>query len=105
MPMVSFVYTYKNLPDADKKFLADYLDKKADRLENLLKGFAGDYRLEIRAEKFATKAAYKIEMQLHLDGQKLLAAEDDHTVIEAADLALDKLIIQLRKFTEKKHAK
>ncbi|HOZ36971.1 MAG TPA: HPF/RaiA family ribosome-associated protein [bacterium] len=103
--MVSFIYAYKNLPENDKVFLGNYLNKKIDRLENLLKGFTGDYRLSVRAEKFATKSAYKIEMQLILDGQKFLAAEDDHTVVEAADLALDKLIIQLRKFVEKKNSK
>ena len=104
--MVSLVYAYKNMPEMDKKFLEDYLEKKVDRLTNLTQSFSGiASRLMVRAEKFATKSAYKIEMQLHLDGQKLLAAEDDHTVIEAADLALDKLIIQLRKLVEKKHAK
>jgi len=99
-------YTYKNLSAEDKSFLEEYLAKKSERFTTLMQKFtAGDCRLDIRAEKFATKAAYKIEMSLHLPGHNLLSAEDDHTVIEAADLALDKLIIQLRKLVDKKNNK
>ena len=57
----------------------------------------GDTRLDVKAEAFATKAAFLVELTLHLPGKKLMAKEDDHTIIEAIDLALDKLIIQLRK--------
>lgn len=104
--MIPIVYAYKNLPETDKVFLEKYLDGKIDRLSTLVKGFAGaTCRLEVRAEKFATKSAYKIGMKLHLSGHQLLAEEDDHTVIEATDLALDKLVIQLRKLVEKKNHK
>ncbi len=104
--MISIVYAYKNLAESDKVFLEKYLDGKVDRLATLVKSFdQSDCRLEVRAEKFATKAAYKIGLQLRLPGHQLIAEEDDHTVIEATDLALDKLIIQLRKLVEKKNHK
>jgi ribosomal subunit interface protein len=104
--MVSIVYAYKNLPESDKEFLEKYLTTKIDRLATLVKSFDGaTCRLEVRAEKFATKSAYKIGMQLHLSGHQIIAEEDDHTVIEAVDLALDKLVIQLRKLVDKKNYK
>ncbi|NMC51514.1 hypothetical protein GYA54_02155 [Candidatus Kuenenbacteria bacterium] len=104
--MAHTTYAYKNMSESEKSFLENYLSKKTDRLETLMKRFSsGDCRLEVRAEKFATKAAYKIEMMLHLPGHTLLAKEDDHTVIEATDFALDKLIIQLRKLVDKKNNK
>jgi ribosomal subunit interface protein len=58
--------------------------------------------LEIRVEKFVKKEAYKIEIHLNAPKEKLLAGEDDHTVMEAYDLALDKLVIQLRKKKDRK---
>jgi ribosomal subunit interface protein len=58
--------------------------------------------LEIRAEKFVKKEAYKVEIHLSAPKEKVLASEDDHTIMEAFDLALDKLVIQLRKIKDKK---
>ena len=55
----------------------------------------------VKAEAFATKAAYMVELSLHLPKKRLMAKEDDHTMVEAIDLAVDKLIIQLRKLTKR----
>jgi len=96
-------FSYKNVDPRDKKFLEDYLDKKMVRLETLMS--AGDFEsanLEIRVEKFVKKEAFKIEIHLQAPKEKLLASEDDHTVMEAFDLAFDKLVIQLRKLKDKK---
>lgn len=96
-------YTFKNINPRDKNFLENYLPKKIVRFKTLLKRYTEDtYRLEVKAEEFATKAAYGVEVILHLPGQNLRAREDDHTMIEATDLAVDKLIIQLRKLNSKK---
>lgn len=95
-------FSYKNVDHCDKKFLEDYLDKKIGRLETLMS--AEDFEsanLEIRVERFVKKEAYKIEIHLRAPKEKILASEDDHTVAEALDLALDKLVIQLRKLKEK----
>ncbi len=104
--MIQINHAYKNLSNGDRVFLENYLLQKTSRLGTLLKKFKnGGCRLAVRAEKFATKSAYQIKMVLHLHGYALLAKEDDHTVIEAVDLALDKLIIQLRKLVDKKNNK
>jgi ribosomal subunit interface protein len=101
--MFQISYTYKNLNPRDKKFLQEYLPKKLERFHNLMKRFEqSECRLEIKAEAFATKAAYMVELSLYLPKVRLMAKEDDHTIIEATDLAVDKLIIQLRKLINKK---
>jgi ribosomal subunit interface protein len=100
--MLPINYKYKNLSERDKAFLSDYCPKKLDRFETLMTRYKeSECRLEVKAEAFATKAAYMVEMVLHLPGKVLMAKEDDHTMIEATDLAVDKLIIQLRKFTNR----
>jgi len=100
--MLPINYTFKNLSLGDKKFLQDYINQKIKRIKNLMQNYIEEKcRLEIKIEKFATKAAYKIEFILHLPNAKLMAAEDDHTINEVVDLALDKLIIQLRKLINK----
>ena len=95
-------FSYKQVAEKDKKFLEDYIDKKISRLETLIP--TEEYeasRLEIRSEKFAKKEAFKVEIFLSLPQTKFMASEDDHTIIEAFDLALDKLLEQARRYNEK----
>ena len=94
-------FSYKQISEKDKKFLENYIDKKIERIKTLLneKDFENGL-LKIRSEKFAKKQAYKVEIHLILPGKFFLASEDDHTIIEAFDLALDKLIIQLRRYQD-----
>lgn len=100
--MFQISYTYKNLNPKDKKFLQEYLPKKVDRFNKLMTRFeSNECRLDVKTEAFATKAAYLVELILHLPKTKLMAKEDDHTIIEATDLAIDKLIIQLRKLVNR----
>jgi ribosomal subunit interface protein len=96
-------FSYKNIGEDDKNFLEEYIDKKIKRIETLVS--KDDFlvaNLEIRAEKFVKKEAYKVEIHLNAPKEKLLASEDDHTIMEAFDLALDKLVIQLRKNKNRK---
>jgi putative sigma-54 modulation protein len=94
-------FSYKSVNQKDKTFLENYIDKKIDRIKKLLKKLDFENAiLETRVEKFVKKEAYKVEIHLNFPGETLMASEDDHTVIEAFDLALDKLIKQLRKFRE-----
>ncbi len=95
-------FSYKQVNEKDKKFLEDYLLKKIDRFKKLIPEKELEIgRLEIKSEKFAKKEAYKVELFLSLPEHQFRASEDDHTMIEAFDLALDKLIIQLRKHKER----
>lgn len=95
-------FSYKQVSEKDKKFLEDYVEKKRERIKTLVAEEDFEIaRLEIRSEKFARKEAFKVELFLYLPNQNFMSSEDDHTVIEAFDLALDKLVIQLRREHEK----
>ena len=72
--MLPINYTFKNLSLRDRTFLQDYINQKIKRVKNLMQGYIEEScRLEIKTEKFATKAAYKIEFILHLPDKKLIA--------------------------------
>ncbi len=91
-------FSYKQVEEKDKKFLGNYLEKKKQRLATLLSDNEwANTRLEIRAEKFVKKDAFKVEIFLISPEHNFMSGEDDHTIIEAFDLALDKLIMQIRK--------
>lgn len=95
-------FSYKAVPERDKSFLQNYVEKKRSRFETLIRDEDYDTaRLEIRSEKFATKEAYQVDLNLFLPDKNFRASEDDHTIIEAFDLALDRLIIQIRKQNQK----
>lgn len=95
-------FLYKQVSERNKKFLQEYITKKIDRFKKLIPEQELEIgRLEIKSEKFAKKEAYKVELFLSLPEHQFRASEDDHTIIEALDLALDKLIIQIRKEFEK----
>jgi len=95
-------FSYKQVEEKDKHFLEDYLEKKKERLAKLLPDNQWENaRLEIRAEKFMKKDAFKVEIFLISPVHDFMSSEDDHTIIEAFDLALDKLIMQMRKEHQK----
>ena len=101
--MIPINYTFKNLSDKEKKEVADYMVLKEERFDNLMRRFTNaECRLDVKAERFATKSAYFIDLSLYMPGQKIMAREDDHTLREAIDLAIDKLVIQLRKLVNRK---
>jgi ribosomal subunit interface protein len=94
-------FSYKNVSEKDKRFLEDYYEKKIDRISTLTKKEEfEEANMEIRIEKFAKKEAYNLEIHFYLPGKSFMSSEDDHTVIEAFDLALDKLINQLRRYRD-----
>ena len=95
-------FLYKQVSEKDKNFLEEYIQKKMERFKKLISENDLDVgRLEVKSEKFAKKKAFKVELFLSLPEYQFRASEDDHTIIEAFDLALDKLIIQIRKEFEK----
>ncbi len=100
--MLNINFVFKNFSDEEKEILEDYINKKIRRIEKLLDEKEENLaRLEVKAERFATKSAYKINLNLHLPNAKVLASEDDHTIREAVDLAMDKLIMRFKKFFKK----
>ena len=101
--MIPINYTFKNINDKEKAEIENYMVLKEERFDNLMRRFTGaECRLDVKAEKFATKSAYFIDLSLYMPGEKIMAKEDDHTLREAIDLSIDKLVIQLRKLVNKK---
>jgi ribosome-associated translation inhibitor RaiA len=91
-------YFFKNLTPSEKKWCEEYVATKVPQLEKLIHRHVEDSAsLRVKAEKFSTKSAYKITFDLKLPKQSFLVSEDDHTIVEAIDLAKDKLIAQLKK--------
>ena len=95
-------FSYKKISQKSKFFLENYVKEKKGRIQTLIsESDYKDARLEVRSEKFAKKEAFKVELFLSFSNHNFISSEDDHTIIEAFDLALDKLIIQLRRYHEK----
>jgi ribosome-associated translation inhibitor RaiA len=91
-------FFFKNLTPNEKKWCEEYVATKVSQLEKLIHQRVEDSAaLRIKAEKFSTNSAYKITFDLKLPKQSFLVSEDDHTIVEAIDLAKDKLIAQLKK--------
>ncbi len=95
-------FSFKHLTESEKTQVQEYFEKKSDVIAKHVRVLQTDaLRMDIRAEKFPTKAAYKMHLTLHAPKRTFIASEDDHTIPEAVDLALDKLKIQISKYHEK----
>lgn len=91
-------FFFKNFTPVEKKSFEDYFETKIPQLEKLIhRHFKEATSLRVKAEKFNTKSAYKVTLDLKLPKRSFLVSEDDHTIVEAIDLAKDKLIAQLKK--------
>ena len=96
-------YFYKNLSEQEKTMLENYSGQKLNKVEKYLsKVPAGEIEIMVKGERFPTKSAYLVTFVLTWPGTELMASEDDHTIAESVDLAMDKLLIQLQKLNEKK---
>lgn len=92
----------KNLLAREQRGFTTYLSKKYHRIEELLHGVPADaVHLHATCEKFATKAAYKVSLELRVEGEQHFVYEDSHSIHEATDLAVDKLIAQLKRRSTK----
>lgn len=91
-------FFFKNFSASEKQLFENYFEQKIPQLEKLVhRNFKESASLRVKAEKFNTKSAYKVTLDLKLPKQNFLVGEDDHTITEAIDLAKDKLIAQLKK--------
>lgn len=99
-------FRYKNFTDQEKKQFEEYFYNKLQRLEEWVDKFNGaEAKLRVAVERFATKSAYKLILELRLPRERFRATEDDHTIMEVVDLTLDKLIIQVRKLVNRRAGK
>lgn len=95
----------KHLADFEKELFETHLSKKLPQFEKFLTHFDADaVKLNVTAEKFVHKAAYKVEMFMELpkaSNKPLYASEDSRDLRKAIDFAKDKLIDQVKKAVEK----
>ena len=95
-------FYYKELNDNEKQGLTKYVNSKIDHINKFLSFLdEATVRLEVKAEKFAKKAAYQVEFILLIPKQSFTAKEDDHTLNEAVDFAFGKLLKQLSRAVSK----
>ena len=90
-----------------KQILEDYAtDKKLSGLSRLLQH--GNYELadfDVRVEPLAHRSGLLIKMDLEVKKHVLHAESEGYNPIEVFDLALEKIIIQLRKVESVRHDK
>lgn len=100
---MNLLYSFKELSSAEKESLRTYSDKKKEKLARFLDRIHPEVTVELRAEKFAKKNAYRVSFAL-VDNRapRMAASEDDHTIHEAFDLAEAKFVEQIKKFTQRK---
>tara|TARA_B100000315_G_scaffold110131_1_gene101020 strand:- start:291 stop:626 length:336 start_codon:yes stop_codon:yes gene_type:complete len=95
----------KHLADFEKELFEEYLNKKLPQFEKFLTHFDPDtVKLNVTAEKFTKKNAYKVEMFMELpkaSNKPLYASEDSRDLRKAIDFAKDKLVDQVKKAVEK----
>ncbi len=96
----------KHLTDVEKDLFEDYLGKKLIQFEKFLTHFdADEVKLNITAEKFTRKDAYKVEMFMELPRavahKPLYSSEDSRDLRKAVEFSKDKLIDQIKKAIEK----
>jgi ribosomal subunit interface protein len=91
-------FFFKNFSQTEKGIFESYFSEKLEQINKFLGNYnAAETHLRIKAERFATKSAYNVSLELKLPKNILLVSEDDHTINEAIDLAKDKLLAQLKK--------
>ncbi len=88
--------------DADQK-LIDFIQRKVDKLETFYDRII-DGEVYMRLEKGDNKNNKVVEIKLNIPGNQLFAKERCKTFEEAADLTVEALRRQIKKFKEKQMA-
>lgn len=96
-------HTYTDLIDETKELLEDYWLKKERRLNKLLTGLPGDAILyKVHTVHFAHHNAYKVSIHVTVSGGLDVRAEEtSHDAHKAMDLAVDRIVVQLREFRDR----
>ena len=99
----SFSRVDKNCKETLKKYLTE---SKINRLNRYLQH--GNFELanlRVFAEYFTKNNAFLVKLELNIKKTILVAEERSHDILKGLDLALDRLISQLRKIESKTHDK
>ena len=95
------------MTELERQMMEEYLQKKLAKFERLVGEFDDDaVKLEVAAEKFTNKNAYKVEFVMVLPkaaSVALVASEDSHDLLKAVDFAEEKLLEQIKRAMEKLH--
>lgn len=92
------VFFFKHMTGEQEEILRDYFDKKTAKIEKVLKHFPKDaVLLQVKGERFQKHSAFEVEMVMKLPLGTISAREASHTINKAVDLALDRLMMQLKK--------
>lgn len=100
-------FYFEKIRDTDKQILENYFqEKKLGRLEKLLlHGNAGLAKLVINADYHPRHDTYIVRVGLNFGKKDLNSEIKGNTLLEAFDLAFDKIVSQLRKVESKRHDK
>ncbi len=100
-------FSFNRVDKNCKKALEKYLtENKISRLERLLQH--GNFELanlRVFTEYFVKNNAFLVKLKLNIKKTILVAEERSHDILKGLDLALDRLINQLRKIESKIHDK
>lgn len=100
-------FYFEKIKELDKRFLEKYFqEKKISRLEKLLlHGNFGLAKFVVNAKYHQRHNVFIVRIGLNLAKNDLRSEEQCHTLLEAFDLAFDRIINQLRKTESKLHDK
>lgn len=88
--------------DADQKLL-DFIQKKADKLDTFYDRIV-DGEVFLKLDKNETNENKVVEIKLNIPGQQLFAKEKAPSFEAAADMVIEALRRQLKKYKEKQMA-
>ena len=98
-------FYFRKIDKDDEKQLKNYLDeKKLSRLAKLLRcsdPAIADF--EVRIEYSQRHNIFSINLTFIFAKHKLVSLRKSHNLIEAFDLAFDRLVLQMRKIESIKH--
>ena len=101
-------FYFEKIKEADKRLLEKYFqEKKFIRLKKLLQH--GNFELAkfvVNAKHHERRNTFIVRIGLNFAGENLRSEKNGHgSLLEAFDLAFDRIINQLRKVENKKHNK
>lgn len=100
-------FYFENIREPDKQILKDYFqEKKIGRLEKLLlHGSFALAKFDVNAKYHQRHDAFIVRIGLNFAAKNLRSEEKGQTLLEAFDMAFDRIINQLRKVESKLHDK
>jgi ribosome-associated translation inhibitor RaiA len=100
-------FTFRKVDEKSKEKLEKcFYSSKLKRLTRLLNHTDLELAiLDIRAEYFAKHNAFSVKAEMNIKKRHFMGEEASHDIIKACDLALERLISQVRKAKNIKHKK